>query len=30
VDRLYRVIINDWPIAVGVGDAVECAACLIT
>jgi hypothetical protein len=26
----YRVIINDCPIAVGVGDVVECAASLIT
>jgi hypothetical protein len=26
----YRVIINDRPIAVGVGDVVECAASLIT
>jgi hypothetical protein len=27
---LYRVIINDCPIVVGVGDVVECAASLIT
>jgi hypothetical protein len=26
----YKVIINDCPIAVGVGDVVECAASLIT
>jgi hypothetical protein len=26
----YRVIINDCPIAVGVGDVVECTASLIT
>jgi hypothetical protein len=26
---LYRVIINYCPIAVGVGDVVECAASLI-
>jgi hypothetical protein len=26
----YRVIINDSPIAVGVGDIVKCAASLIT
>jgi hypothetical protein len=26
----YRIIINDCPIAVGVGDVVECAASLIT
>jgi hypothetical protein len=26
---MYRVIINDCPIAVGVGDVVECAASLI-
>jgi hypothetical protein len=27
--RYYRVIINDCPIAVGVGDVVECAASFI-
>jgi hypothetical protein len=27
---LYRVIINDCPIAVGVGGVVECAGSLIT
>jgi hypothetical protein len=27
--ELYRVILNDCPIAVGVGDVVECAASLI-
>jgi hypothetical protein len=27
---VYRVIINDFPIAVGVGDVVKCAASLIT
>jgi hypothetical protein len=27
---IYRVIINVCPIAVGVGDVVECAASLIT
>jgi hypothetical protein len=27
---IYRVIINDCPIAVGVGDVVECAASFIT
>jgi hypothetical protein len=27
---LYRVLINDCPIAVGVGDEVECPASLIT
>jgi hypothetical protein len=26
----YRVIINDYPIAVGVGGGVDCAATLIT
>jgi hypothetical protein len=26
----YRVIINNCPIAVGVGDVAECAASLIT
>jgi hypothetical protein len=28
--KKYRVIINYCPIAVGVGDVVECAASLIT
>jgi hypothetical protein len=28
--RNNRVIINDCPIAVGVGDVMECTACLIT
>jgi hypothetical protein len=27
---MYRVIINECPIAVGVGDVVKCAASLIT
>jgi hypothetical protein len=27
---LYKVIINNCPIAVGVGDVVECTASLIT
>jgi hypothetical protein len=30
VEILYRVIINDCPITVGVDDVVECAASLIT
>jgi hypothetical protein len=29
-NQLYRVIINDCPMTVGVGDVVECAANLIT
>jgi hypothetical protein len=30
VTVIYRFIINDCPIAVGVGGVVECAASLIT
>jgi hypothetical protein len=30
IDFRYRFIINNCPIAVGVGDVVECAASLIT